>query len=250
MMRSSRKQDIAGRFSRAAASYASHAALQAAIADTLLATLQPAGVMLDAGCGRGRESAWLAAQPGVESVIALDMAPAMLAALPASSRLRPLLGDMENLPLPTASVDGVFSSFALQWAGSPATVMREMARVLKPGGRLHASVPGPGSLAALRRGGLQVNAFAPVAEWENALRRAGFEKVVCRTQDFALHFPTARDLLEALKGIGAGSTDVPRGNHLRGRDWWRQVSRELEAQREPEGLPLRYEVVFLEAHRG
>jgi SAM-dependent methyltransferase len=84
----SRKQDIAQRFSRAAAGYADFASLQAAIADTLLARSEVAGVVLDGGCGRGRESAQLAARAQWWSeVIALDMAPGMLAEIPGLAKI-------------------------------------------------------------------------------------------------------------------------------------------------------------------
>lgn len=248
MSLSNRKQEIASRFSRAALSYASHAALQQSIADTLLARTALAGVVLDAGCGSGRESRLLAAKPAVQEVIALDIAPAMLAALPSSSCIRPQLGDMESIPLPADSVDTVFSSFAMQWCESSTTVAEEFSRVLKPGGRLLASVPGPRSLAGLRAGGwLHVNEFRSAENWRAALDAAGFRQLQFHHQDFAMHFDGPRELLRALKGIGANTADMPRENHLLGRHWLADVTRVLEAMREPQGLPLRYEVIFMEA---
>jgi malonyl-CoA O-methyltransferase len=241
-----RKQEIAGRFSQAASHYASYAALQAAIADALLAADIPAGVILDAGCGRGRESLLLSARPDVEKVIALDMAPAMLAALPASEKIQPLLGDMETIALPDARLDAVFSNFALQWCESPDAVAAEFSRVLKPGGRLLASVPGPQSLAALRASGLlHINEFAGTDTWAMALMQAGFADCDFVQKDFTLYFDSAPDLLRALKGIGAGTSDTPRENHLLGKKWLQQVSAALEVQRQPQGLPLTYDVIFI-----
>ncbi|MGH8493275.1 MAG: methyltransferase domain-containing protein [Moraxellaceae bacterium] len=242
----SRKQEIAGRFSQAADHYASYAALQAAIADALLAADIPSGVVLDAGCGRGRESQLLSARPDIEKVIALDMAPAMLAALPASPKIQPLLGDMEAIALPDACVDAVFSNFAMQWCESADTVAAEFSRVLKPGGRLLASVPGPQSLAALRATGLlHINEFAGTENWAMALMQAGFADCDFVQKDFSLHFDTVPELLRALKGIGAGTSDTPRENHLLGRQWLQQVTAALEAQRQPQGLPLSYDVIFI-----
>lgn len=246
----SRKQDIAQRFSRAAAGYVRHADLQAAIADVLLASFSLAGVVLDAGCGRGRESALLVSHPGVDEVVALDMAPGMLAELPTHANIRPLLGDIESIPLPDTCVDQVFSNFALQWCDSREQACRELFRVLKPGGLLRASVPGPASLQALKAGGLlRINAFAGEQEWAMALMQAGFSTCEFVRQDFVMHFDSARDLLKALQGIGATTTDTPREPHLHGREWLRQVSAALETAREPEGLPLRYDVIFIHATR-
>ncbi len=245
-----RKQEIAGRFSQAADHYASYAALQASIADALLEADIPAGVVLDAGCGRGRESQLLSARAGIEKVIALDMAPAMLAGLPVSSKIQPLLGDMEKIALPDASVNVVFSNFAMQWCESADAVAAEFARVLKPGGRLLASVPGPHSLAALRGSGLlHVNEFPGSEYWAMALMQAGFADCDFVQKDFTLWFETVPELLRALKGIGAGTSDTPRENHLLGRQWLQQVSAALEAQRQPQGLPLSYDVIFIIANR-
>lgn len=246
----SRKQDIAQRFSRAAAGYAGYADLQAAIADTLLAAFKPAGTVLDAGCGRGRESALLAMHMSVDEVVALDMAPGMLAELPPHAKIRPLPGDIEAIPLPDTSVDHVFSNFALQWCDSREQACRELFRVLRPGGQLLASVPGPASLQALKTGGLlHINTFAGEQEWAIALMQAGFSACEFVRQDFVMHFDSARDLLKALQGIGATTTDTPRESHLHGRQWLQQVSTVLETVREPEGLPLRYDVIFIQATR-
>lgn len=244
----SRKQEIAARFSQAAPAYAGHADLQAAIADALLQGADWQGGVLDAGCGRGRESLRLAQMPRVSQVIALDIAPAMLAALPVAEKIRPLQGDMEAVPLPAASVAAVFSNFAMQWCESRDAVCAEMARVLQPGGELRFSVPGPHSLAALRETGLlHVNVFAAAEAWQAALQAAGFVAVEWQRQPFTAYFSEARDLLAALKGIGANTADRPRENHLLGRRWWSQVMAALEAQREAAGLPLQYDVLLLRA---
>jgi malonyl-CoA O-methyltransferase len=245
-----RKQEIARRFSRAAPGYAAHADLQAAIAAELLAAADVRGSVLDAGCGRGREARRLAGMAGVDEVIALDIAPAMLAGLPAVPEIRPLLGDIEAIPLPAAVVDTVFSNFALQWCGSRQKAAAELARVLVPGGRLLFSVPGPGSLSALQATGLlHVNTFAGVDDWAAALGQAGFSSCEFVQKDFTAWFDTPRDLLHALKGLGANAVDSPRENHLLGKQWWRRVSAALEAQRDARGLPLTYDVILVRARR-
>lgn len=239
---------VAERFSRAAAGYEAHAALQQAIAKELRAAMQPRGVVLDAGCGTGRDSLWLATQPGVVAVYALDVAPQMLAAVPAHASITPLLGDVEALPLPEAAVDQVFSNFALQWT-RPDAAAAELARVLRPGGELCFSVPGPGSLAALAAAGLAVNAFADDGVWAMSLMAAGFADVDFFHASHAAHFATARELLQALKAIGANTATGAQDARLHGRAWWQRVSAALEAAREPAGIPLRYEVIHVRARR-
>ncbi len=74
------------------------------------------------------------------TVFAVDQSPAMLAELRAkfagTGRLIALEGQAEALPLPDASVDYVFANMFLHHVDDPAKAMAEMARVLRPGGRL------------------------------------------------------------------------------------------------------------------
>lgn len=77
------------------------------------------------------------------TVFAVDQSPAMLAELrakfPAAAqerRLHVLEGEAGSLPLPDASVDFAFANMLLHHVDDPARAIAEMARILKPGGRL------------------------------------------------------------------------------------------------------------------
>ena len=95
--------------------------------------------VLEVGCGSAPCARWLAAQ-GAHPV-ALDLSAAMLrhaAALGAATRLVvPLVqAGAERLPFTDASFDAVCSAFgAVPFVAEPERVMREVARVLRPGGR-------------------------------------------------------------------------------------------------------------------
>jgi SAM-dependent methyltransferase len=95
--------------------------------------------VLELGCGSAPCARWLAAQ-GAHPV-ALDLSAAMLrhaAALGAATRLVvPLVqAGAERLPFTDASFDAVCSAFgAVPFVAEPERVMREVARVLRPGGR-------------------------------------------------------------------------------------------------------------------
>jgi precorrin-6B methylase 2 len=97
-------------------------------------------VCADVGAGSGFVSeALLAAGAGV---FAIDREPGMLEQLRArlgggaAARLATLEGSGDALPLPDMSVDAVFANMYLHHADDPALAIREMARILKPGGRL------------------------------------------------------------------------------------------------------------------
>lgn len=95
----------------------------------------PPGDALDAACGTGRHARWLAARG--HHVIGIDATPEMLelarTSLPEAD-LR--LGDLNALPVETASVDLVVCALALTHCEDLRAPVAELARVLRPGGRL------------------------------------------------------------------------------------------------------------------
>ena len=96
--------------------------------------------VLDVGTGTG--FMLLGVAPRVGRAIGVDASPAMLdqarAALAESGVKNAELrhGRMDALPVEDASVDAVLCNMALHHAASPAAAVAEMARVLRPGGRV------------------------------------------------------------------------------------------------------------------
>ncbi|MCE2925554.1 MAG: metalloregulator ArsR/SmtB family transcription factor [Phycisphaeraceae bacterium] len=93
-------------------------------------------VVADLGCGTGNAAEVLA--PCVSRVIAIDQSEAMLAAakkrMPGLKNVDFLRGDLEKIPLKDASVDAAVCVLVLHHIEDPLSAMREMARILKPGG--------------------------------------------------------------------------------------------------------------------
>lgn len=112
-----------------------------------LAPDQTGKVVLDAACGLGYGCAVLAEAPGVARVIgvdcsgwAVDYARACYATM--APQLEFHAGDATRLDfLADASVDAVVSFETLEHLPNPDLLLREFARVLKPGGRFIGSVP-------------------------------------------------------------------------------------------------------------
>jgi arsenite methyltransferase len=113
------------------------------------------GIALDVGCGPGRVTATLADAAGPGGlVLGVDISEPMLtravraAAGPQVGFLR---ADAQRLPLRDETVDAVLSIAMLQLIPDPVAAVAEMARVLRPGGRLAAVVPTAGRFARFWR---------------------------------------------------------------------------------------------------
>ncbi|MGW3666128.1 class I SAM-dependent methyltransferase [Streptomyces sp. NPDC005141] len=109
--------------------------------------------VLDAGCGTGRALPPLrAAVGGTGMVVGADLTPDMLEAAVRSGRDRDgqlLLADVTGLPLRTESLDAVFAAGLVAHLPNPAENLRELARVVRPGGTLALFHPiGRAALAA------------------------------------------------------------------------------------------------------
>lgn len=92
----------------------------------------------DLGCGTGQIAEILA--PFVRQVVAVESSRAMLTA--AKQRLGGLTnvelrrGELEGLPIDDGALDAAVICLVLHHVAEPATVLREAARALRPGGRL------------------------------------------------------------------------------------------------------------------
>jgi SAM-dependent methyltransferase len=95
----------------------------------------PAGVALDAACGTGRHSAYLAARD--HAVLGVDSSPEMLERARAKvpgGEFR--VADLHDLPFPDGQVDLVVCALALMHVPELEPVLAELVRVLRPGGSL------------------------------------------------------------------------------------------------------------------
>ena len=104
--------------------------------------LAPGEIVVDIGCGAGFDTLLAARQVGpAGKVIAVDMTEAMLATTGAGARQLDLRnvdirhGFAEDLPVESGSADVVISNGVINLCPDKLQVMKEVWRVLRPGGR-------------------------------------------------------------------------------------------------------------------
>jgi SAM-dependent methyltransferase len=113
---------------------------------TATANLRPGEVVVDLGCGGGLDVFLAARKVGpTGKAIGIDMTPEMLDRARANAERQGLANvefheaTIDKLPLPDGLVDCVISNCVINLAPDKHAVLREVARVLKPGGRVAVS---------------------------------------------------------------------------------------------------------------
>lgn len=155
---------------------------------TALAELREGDVVLDLGSGGGIDVLLTARRVGpTGKAYGLDMTDEMLelarrnAAEAGAENVEFLKGDIEDIPLPDASVDVIISNCVINLSTDKARVLREAFRVLRPGGRFAVSdVVVRGDVPPEVRRSMELWAGCVAGaleerEFEGFLREAGFE---------------------------------------------------------------------------
>jgi ubiquinone/menaquinone biosynthesis C-methylase UbiE len=191
-------------------------AIGAPVADDLIriAALRPGERVLDVACGTGVAARLAAQQVGAAgSVAGLDINPGMLAvarsATPPGVPIEWHEASAEAMPLPDASFDVVLCQMGLQFIPDKHAALREMLRVLAPGGRLILNVPGPTprlfsimAEALSRHVGAEAAGFVDrvfslhdTTEIQHLVRDAGFHEVSVQADNKPLHLPSPEEFL-------------------------------------------------------
>lgn len=109
------------------------------------------GIALDVGSGPGNVTASLARAAGPDGLaLGIDISEPMLARAvrnEAGPQVGFIKADAQRLPLRDSTIDVTVSTAVLQLVPDPAAALAEIARVLRPGGRLAVMVPTAGRLA-------------------------------------------------------------------------------------------------------
>ena len=188
---------------------------------TAVAELRPGERVLDLGSGGGIDVLLSARRVGpAGKAYGLDMTDEMLAlavrnaAETGVTNVEFLRGRIESVPLPAATIDVVISNCVINLSTNKPAVFAEMARVLRPGGRVGvADIVARDDLTAAERAergnyaGCVAGALT-FAEYEAGLRAAGFESISIEpTQEAADGMYSA--IVRATKPSSVAAADAP-----------------------------------------
>ena len=189
-----------------------------------MARVVEGGRVLDVAAGAGDQTLDLAARVGpAGAVVATDLSPALVAFAQDRAQRAGLahvqcrVADGEDLPFPAASFDAAVCRLGLMFFPEPLQGLRDMQRVLRPGGGVctvvfsrpernpclsilmatalqHAGLPmrdpdAPGSLFSLGRTG-RIDAL---------FHEAGFHDVATTAMDAVFHMPSVDDYLDFVR---------------------------------------------------
>ena len=215
--------------------------------------LQPKRI-LDLGAGTGKFSAALLKRYRKADVVALDLAPAMLARTRGRGgwlrKPQCVCADGERLPFADDSFEFIFSNLMLQWCTDLQTTLAELRRVLAPGGLLMFTTFGPDTLMELRAswekvdGHTHVNRFIDLHDIGDMLLKTRWADPVMDSERITVTYRELRKLMQDLKQIGAHNVTAGRPRGLTGRQHWQRFSAAYEQYREGGVLPASYEVVY------
>ena len=235
--------------------------------------------LLDAGCGEGADLGLLGQMYHDAELIGLDASlPSLFraharhrAALSSVHRLlsrwfrAPIkrapaglhlaAGDFAQLPLPSNSLDLIWSNLALHWHSQPDRVFVEWRRVLSTDGLLMFSCFGPDTFKELRAAFADADAahhalsFVDMHDFGDMLVNAGYATPVMDMELITVTYDNPRKLLSDVRAWG-GNPHTGRRKGLMGKNAWQAVIRSLENQRRSDGkIGLTFEVIYGHAFR-
>lgn len=219
--------------------------------------------ILAAGCDGAAGIASLRARYPAAEIVALDVAPAQVAAARAARslghRLRALAGgaamrfacgDVDGAALRAGACDMLWSNLALAWSGDAADTMRGWGASLAPGGLAMFSTFGPDTLRELAEAfaacdqAPHVHPFTDMHDIGDALVAAGFGEPVIDMEMITLTYAAPAMLLAELRTAGWINVRRDRRRTLTGRARWQRMIAAYAAMARDGRVPATFEIVY------
>ena len=168
--------------------------------------------VLEVGCGPGEAAERIGREVGAD-IVAIDSSERMVE-LARARGVEAQLGDVQSLPFPDGAFDCALAAWMLYHVPNVDQALGELARVLRPGGRLVAVTNHLDHLRELRElVGLEENLLTPFSgENGEALLRNHFAEVEVRDAGGTIRFPVREAVaayVEASRGLAAAPRPVP-----------------------------------------
>ncbi len=231
------------------------------------AGLRPAERVLDVACGTGTIARLAAERVGQNGRVAgLDINAAMLhvaRSLPSANPIKWYETAAESIPIPDESFDVAFCGLSLQFLADKVAALREMRRVLKPGGRVYISTPVPNAFmdifdqAIARHISKEAAAFVHAVfslhdpnELQRLLTEAGFTSITTRVHTREIHFPPAREFMWQYIACTPLMTLLPKSGNAQTEALEREVVAQWQPWATEDGMRNKQSCVFSIARRG
>lgn len=261
-MHKTRQELIKRAFDNAASTYDSAADVQREISEILAQYLieqvnfTPNNI-IDAGCGTGYATSLLANMWPNANFILIDFAPSMLSVASkyhnCDTNYNFICADIEMLPIKQDSIHIYWSSMTWQW-NNVYCCLSEVERILKSGGLISIATLGKKNFSELYNAfqGIDeynhVNIIPSYEELFNYLKLNNWTILVWEKKYIRRYYKNLKILLRSLKNVGAQTVNYRRPTLLSS-SAWKKIENYYEIWREPQGLPLTYDVVWLVAKR-
>ncbi len=275
------KAAMQAQWDQAAPGWNDHAAqIRAWLAPATEAMLNMASVaqgmrVLDVAAGAGDQTLDIAARVGpTGEVLATDLSPAILALAADNAQraghtqVRTRVADAEDLGLPAASFDAAICRLGLMFLPDPLQGLREIARVLRPGGRLCTMVfsrPEANPCVTLMMRVAQAHAALPAAEpfspggllslgkpglIDELFRAAGLQEVITTTLRAPFRWPTATHYLDFVRSSASPIRQMlaPLGAAAQ-QAAWDEMAQQLRVHDSPQGWVGPNELLLTSARR-
>ncbi|BFM49328.1 malonyl-ACP O-methyltransferase BioC [Marinomonas sp. THO17] len=258
------KKQLAKRFDRAAVGYDRYAQFQLEVMHRLLAMLpnQNFDRIVDLGSGTGAALPLLVTQHSFSHCLALDLSSSML--LQARQRVQQdcpdlahkihyLCADAESLPFAKASLSLVFSNLAVQWCLQPNALFQALYKASQQHGYfvfttlLSDSMP---EIDLAWQGVDETNhvhQYVPRQVLQDYLEQEGWHLESLCHDTVRMWFDSPEQAVASLRKVGASMVGAEQS--VMSPSTWKRFLQAYEKQRQPEGIPLSYQVAFVVAQK-